>query len=252
MGLPTIPTELSAMALSTGDRFVIQVVDGSAAVGRYQIAYALGTLALTFLSAQNVAWLAITFEEPEEQRWPALAQTTTLAAQMAMMLCAFIALTAPLALSIMAPASYDPRGLVAVSAIVAFAAVPFALNLSCGQILIWHRRTRPLLWITALALLVNLVLVVILLPPFGLAGAAAATFFALCLEAALAFRVANRLAPVPWDYRGIALCFAGGLLAVVVAIALPAGVIADGGRGIAAAAVALVAVLTVRKHLRSR
>ncbi len=251
IGLPTIAIDLSALALSTGDRFVIQVIDGSASVGRYQIAYALGTLALTFLSALNVAWLAITFGLPEEERWPALAQTTALVAQIGAMACAFIALTAPLALSIMAPAAYEPRDLVPVSAIVALAALPWTVVLSCGQILVWHRKTRPLLWIGPLALVVNLALVVILLPAVGLEGAAAATFIALCVEAALTYRAANRLAPVPWDHRGLALCLAGGLLAVVVAIALPAGTAADVLRVVAAAAVGLLGLHTIRTHLRA-
>ena len=250
MGLPTIPIDLSALALSTGDRLVIQVIDGSAAVGRYQIAYAIGTLALTFLSALNVAWLAITFGLPEKDRWPALAETTTLVAQLGLMFCAFIALTAPLTLSIMAPPEYAPRELVPVTAIVALAALPWSVFLPCGQILVWHRHTRPLLWITPLALVLNFALIVVLLPVFGLPGAAAATFVALCVQSFLTYREAGRLASVPWDRRGITICLASGVLVVAVAIALPGGVVTDVIRGVGAAAVALFAVRTIRLHLR--
>jgi O-antigen/teichoic acid export membrane protein len=249
IGLPTIPIASSNYVLSTGDRFVIQVMDGSAAVGRYQVAYALGTLALTFLSALNIAWVPITFASPADERWPVLSRMTTLMVHIAALLCAVVALAAPIALGVMAPASYTTSELAPVTALVALAAVPWAVVLGTGQILLWQRDLRPMLWIAPLAAILNLGLVALLLPPFGLVGAGAATLVALTIQAVLLCRSASRQVSIRWDYRGITAGATMGATAVVVAVVLPATWPADILRVVAALAAGALVVRTVRKHL---
>lgn len=248
IGLPAISINLSAFILSTGDRFVIQVMEGPAEVGRYQVAYALGTLALTFLSALNLAWLPITFDLTDEGRWPGLAATTHLVLQIAAMLCAAIALVAPIGLRIMAPASYETSELVGVSALVALAALPWAMILAAGQVLLWRRDMRPILWIAPVAAILNLLLAVTLLPPLGLTGVAVATLVALTFQAFLLYRAATRHESIPWNHRGMAISLALGMAAVSISLALPASRTADVVRMLAAAAVGVLAIRTIRSH----
>jgi len=249
LGAPTVPHTLAVFVIALGDRFVIEAIDGSSAVGRYQIAYALGGLAQTLLMGVQNAWLPATFSSEESSRWSSLASSTTDVTRLACLLAGGLTLTAPLGLLILAPASYGRDGLIAVTGLIAAAAVPWSMYLPRLQILLWEKRTRPLLWISPAAAAVNLLGAVLLVPPFGLVGAGVATIIALGAQAVFV-GVATRSTPVPWDAPALAWSVMGGAALVTLGIALPtdaAGILAR------AAACVLVLVLTwtvLRPRLR--
>ena len=223
IGLPTVPHSLAIFVLALGDRVVIQVVSGSSAVGRYQVAYALGALGVALLSALQNAWVPITFSASDEDRWEALAKMTAIVVRLGILAAVGITVVAPIALDILAPASYDPSDLVTVTALVAAGAVPWAFYLPMSQVLFWQRRTRPLAWITPLSAIFNLVLVALLIPPLGLAGAGLSTLLALMLQAFLCSRAAARAASVPWAFRRLIGPVVAGALAIATFAVLPAG-----------------------------
>ena len=248
IGLPTIPHSIAILVLALGDRLIIQAFDGSGEVGRYQVAYALGGLSIMILSAVQNAWVPLTFGAEEHARWSALAQTSALVTRLAALLVGGLALASPLLLRILAPAGYDPEDLDSVVAIVALAGLPWAIYLPMSQVMFWERRTKPLLWVTPSAAVANLILVVILLPPFGLEGAAAATCLAIMLQAALAARAARSMADVPWPWREIALNALLALALVAVAVVLGESDFAIPVRALLIAAIAAGAVATVRRE----
>jgi O-antigen/teichoic acid export membrane protein len=249
IGLPTVPHSIAILVLALGDRLIIQAFDGAGEVGRYQVAYALGGLSIMILSAVQNAWVPLTFGAEEHARWSALAQTSALVTRLAALLVGALALASPLLLRILAPGGYDPGDLDSVVAIVALAGVPWAIYLPMSQVMFWERRTKPLLWVTPSAAVINLILVVILLPPFGLEGAAAATCLAIMVQAALAARAARSMAAVPWPWRAIALNALLALALVAVAVAVGESDFAIAARALLIAAIAVGAVATVRREL---
>src|SRR5262249_62191903 len=56
-GLPMVPQQLSGYILGVGDRVVVRHVLGSAAVGRYSVAYNVGSLGFILLVLVNQAWM---------------------------------------------------------------------------------------------------------------------------------------------------------------------------------------------------
>lgn len=220
-GIPTIPMMVSSFILAAGDRFVIQVVSGLSAVGKYQIAYAFGSLGGTLLTSLRSAWLPITFAASEDERWTSLADTAAMITRLAALFCAFLALIADVVLPIIVPADYSPRLLAEVTAIVALSSLPLVAYTSQSQVLLWHKHTRPLAWIAPTAAAFNLTLVAVLLPPFGLRGAAAATVIAVVAEAVLTGWAARRLTEVPWRRRADALSYAIAVPLVALALLLP-------------------------------
>jgi O-antigen/teichoic acid export membrane protein len=135
-----------------------------------------------------------------------------------------------------------------VVALVALAGVPWAIYLAMSQVMFWERRTKPLLWVTPSAAVVNLILVVILLPPFGLEGAAAATCLAMIAQAGLAARAARSMADVPWPWREIALNALLALALVAVSVVLGESDLAIPVRALLILAIAAGAAQTVRRE----
>jgi O-antigen/teichoic acid export membrane protein len=249
LGLPTVPHSLAIFVLALGDRFVIQAIDGSSAVGRYQVAYALGALGIAMLSALQNAWVPITYGLPHDVRWESLSQTSVLVLRLAALGCGALALMAPLALPLLAPTSYQTDDLVPVAGLIALAGLPWAFYLPNTQILIWERKTRPLAWITPTAAIANLALVALLLPPFGLTGAAAATTTAIALQAALTHWAARREAAVPWQWERLGAAALIGIGLVAVGIALPTGAVYDAIRVGATVIIGAAALRTVAREL---
>ena len=249
IGLPTVPHSLAIFVLALGDRVVIQVVSGSSAVGRYQVAYALGALGVALLSALQNAWVPITFSASDEERWEALAKMTAIVVRLGILAAVGITVVAPIALDVLAPASYDPNDLVTVTALVAAGAVPWAFYLPMSQVLFWQRRTRPLAWITPLSAIFNLALVALLVPPLGLAGAGLSTLLALMLQAFLCRRAAARAVTVPWAFRRLIGPVAAGALAIAMFAVLPAEAPWTVVRLGAAVGIALVCLRLVRAEV---
>lgn len=252
LGLPTVPHSLAIFVLALGDRIVIQAVSDSREVGRYQVAYALGSLGLAFLAALQNAWVPITFSLTHAERWRSLAGMTTLVTRLGALAAVGLTLVAPYGLELLAPADYDAEDLEPVVAIIAASAIAWAIYLPMSQVLFWERYTRPLAWITPLAATLNLALVAVLTPAWGLEGAALATLVALSLQAALCARAAGRVADVPWEVSHGAVTVGLGAAGVAAMLLLP-----DGGAGLAlrvliAAGLIATAYGLVRRELRAQ
>jgi O-antigen/teichoic acid export membrane protein len=80
------------------------------------------------------------------------------------------------------------------------------------------KRTRPLMWINASALAVNLVLNFFLIPCYGFLGAAISTLLSFAFLAGMGFSVASRMVRVPFerDRIGTLLFTVVGTMALVV------------------------------------
>ena len=76
-GLPMVPQQLSAFILGVGDRVVIRHVLGSAAVGRYSVAYNVGSLGFILLVFVFQAWMPRIYTVADRWHapgsWPAAA-----------------------------------------------------------------------------------------------------------------------------------------------------------------------------------
>jgi len=250
IGAPTIPHAMAIFVLALGDRLVIQSIDGTVAVGRYQVAYALGALPIALLAALQTAWIPITFGAAADRRWDDLADSAAVISRLGAVLVATLVVLSPIGLAALAPASFAPDELEAVCAIVALGALAWCVYLPLSQVLFWERRTRSLLWVTPAAAVANLVLAAILLPPYGLEGVAAATLVALALQAVLLERVTRRMADVPWRWRAMLGNVAAGAAVVVVVLALPGGAPGAVLRGLLLLVLLAVAARTVADAAR--
>jgi O-antigen/teichoic acid export membrane protein len=221
VGLPTVPHSVSLYVLALGDRLVIQQVSGFAEVGRYDVAYQVGSLSIVALVAYNQAWAPIIYGADDRDRWSVLAITTGWVVRLSSLLAVIIAVAAPIVLLLAAPSSYDPTGLTVATGLTAAAVVPYALYLSRAHVIFQQRATHVLAWATPLAAAIGIGTCALLVRPFGLSGAAASTIIGYAVQAALIGWAASRLARVAWLDRTTVLAVLGCIAGVVVAVAVP-------------------------------
>lgn len=229
VGLPTIPHGLALYLLSAADRVVVERLEGLAPAGAYYAAYAVGSLAIFLVAALNSAWGPALYGAAERDRWRFLADSAVEIARVVGLAVAVLALGAPIALSVLAPADYELDGLGSVSALVAVSALPYLLYAAVANVVVWRGRTLILAWTTPLVAIVNIALCAALVPAIGLDGAALATLASYTLLAWLVWARSAGLAQIPWAPRALAQATAPAAAGVALALLLP-----EEGAGLAA------------------
>lgn len=216
IGLPVIPHSLALYVMSAGDRIVVETLEGVAAVGRYYLAYVVGSLGFLLIQAINQAWAPVIYGADDDRRWQVLSDTAASFTRLAALMGGALAIGSPVVLAALAPPSYELDDLTAVAVVVAAATVPTMIYVSHVHTLFWLTRTRILAVATPIAAALNIGLNLALIPLIGLTGAAIATLAAICAQTVIIVIASRRLAPVPWHDRTFAVALATlGLLCVI-------------------------------------
>lgn len=183
LGLPLMVGGLAVFVLNASDRLVVQSILGAEEAGRYQIAYVIGNLAVLLLGMTDAAFLPrIAALREESARWAAIALARNGLLRIVAPVILGITLGSPLVLTVVAPADFRPQELHPVVFLVALAVVPVLLGVSWVWELMTRERTRRLAASAIVAAVANLALNLVLVPAWGLLGAAAATVAAFAVE----------------------------------------------------------------------
>ena len=238
LGLPLMVSSAAVYVLNAGDRLVIQSVLGATDTGRYQVAYNVGNIAILLLGMASTAWAPqLTAIRDEVQRCALISRSRDALLRLMMPVLLGLTLGAPLALKVAAPASFRPDELLLVSFLVAAAAFPVVRGNATARELITLGRTQALALAAIVAAVVNVGLNVVLLPVWGLPGAATATFLAFCAQTLLHRLTLPRRVRWPrtaWSVQvGVAGTVAAGAVTVLL---LPQGTAWDVGRFVLALA----------------
>lgn len=216
-GVPLVPHAVSGWALRLMDRWLIGLFIGLpasqtlAAVGTYSLGYQVASVVTILLTSFNSAWSpyfyrigqsAIAFRIHREM-------TTVVIAGLAVVAVSVSAL-APEVVQIIARPGYE--GAADVIPVVALGALFQALYTMCVTVVFLSKRTGSLPILTASSALLNLALNVLLIPPFGIVGAAWATAGGYGFFAFATFLYAVRRNPIRVDFRRLLLiAFIGGV-----------------------------------------
>lgn len=221
LATPTVPNDLALFALAVGDRVVIERVLGVSDVGRYQVAYAVGILGVSFVGAVATGWLPLVYGAVAEDRWSVLARTGETVLMTAALTAGMLAIAAPVVLRVLAPPAYDPAALADVAAWVSAAAIPYVGVQAFTLVVIQLRRSAALTVVTPISAAFGLLLTALLVARIGLVGAGIGTVVAYSLQATLMHGVVRRRAHVPWGRRA-RLAVLVGLSLVGLGLTLPA------------------------------
>lgn len=213
--VPLMLGSLSTFVLNAGDRIIIQRLLGAAEVGRYQIAYTVGFVAVQLVVLTSNSWTPRFAAVADElARWRLINRSRDVLYTVLAPMLLGVVLAAPVMLRLFAPASFRPETLLLVVFLVVVSAYPVAALGASGRVLLTQGRSRSFALWTGVAAASNVLLNLALVPLLGIAGAAAATVLAFGAQALGQRAAIGRAAERPPTPR-VTL----GLSVVVVALA---------------------------------
>jgi O-antigen/teichoic acid export membrane protein len=213
-GLPTMPAELSLYALNFVDRIIIVRSLGLAEAGLYSLAVKFAQGVNVLVRGFQLAWppLAYSIRDDGEARRTYATVVTWFAAGCAFVVTGMWLLSRWIVRAFAAPEffrAFEPIGLIATGVTL------YALYMVLVVILGRTGRTEFNFPATAGALAANLVLNLLLVPPFGIVGAGVALVCSYLVVLALMYGFTQRLFPVPYQWSRLTrlVLAAAGLIA---------------------------------------
>lgn len=211
-GLPLVPSGIALWVIDLSDRFFLVRMKGLPENGLYSVGVRISTALLLVLIALRAAWPAFAFsikEDDEAKRTYSFVLTYVLYA------CCWLSL----AVSLLAPwlvrllttprfyraAEVVPLLVFGVTAFIAFN----VMSIGIGR----AKKTQFNWVVTGAAALVNIGLNFVLIPPYGMIGAAISTLVAYVVMFLGMTVRAQQVFPVPYQWRRIALA-AGSAVAL--------------------------------------
>ncbi len=202
-GMPLVPSALFLWATSFSDRFFLVKLADASEVGLYSLGVRVASALVLLLTAFRTAWPAFAYsiaDEGEARRTYGFVLTYLVFA--ASWLALALGLCSPWIVRLLAtPEFYSASRVVAP---LAFASVAFAgyivMAIGVGR----ARRTQFNWVVTGLGAAVNVALNLILIPPYGMMGAAVATIAAYTTMFAGMTWWSQRIYPVPYQWRRVA------------------------------------------------
>jgi O-antigen/teichoic acid export membrane protein len=203
-GLPTMPAELSLYSLNFIDRIILVRLAGLAEAGLYALAIKFAQAINVLVRGFQLAWppLAYSIEDDDEAR-----RSYSLIVTWFMAVCTFVVvgmwlLARWIVRALAAPeffTSYEAIGLLTAGLTL------YALYLVLVVILGRTGRTEYNFPATAAATTVNVVLNLVLVPPYGIVGAGIALVASYLVVLVLMYFFTQRLFPVPYEWGRLAL-----------------------------------------------
>jgi O-antigen/teichoic acid export membrane protein len=227
-GLPRVPHAAAQQITAVGDRFILPFFVSLTEVGIYGTAVSFGLTQKLFLSAFESAWAPFYYATVKERDAPRVFRlVTTYGVAILALLTAGLSAVGADSMRAMTHgrllAPDDPRWS-AVSVVIAFTAIGvffqgFYLLTSIGLNITKQTRYYPVATISAAA--VNVGLNFLLIPRYGICGAAWANGIGYGVQAALGFRLSQRYYPIAYEWGRLMRVCGAAVAAYVVAIVLP-------------------------------
>jgi O-antigen/teichoic acid export membrane protein len=220
-GLPRVPHGFAQQVIAVGDKFILTFFVPLSELGLYGMGVSVGLIQKVFLAAFEYAWAPFyyaTVKEPGAERVFS-AVTTYGVAILALMTAGLAAIAADL-LHVVTRGQYTAAaGIVAWTSLGVFFQGVYLMT-SIGLNI--TRRTRYYPVATATAAAANIGLNLVLIPRYGIIGAAYANGLAYATQAAIAYYFSQRFYPVRYESGRLARVVGAALLAYAAGRLLPA------------------------------
>lgn len=200
---PLIPSAVAMAAIHNIDRYILQAYSGASEVGLYSMGYKFGTMvSLLILGPFMLIWEPKSYEIAARPDAPKkLGEVLSLFAAVALFVAIGLAGASEEIVKVMtAPAYWKAHSVIP---IVAISYVLFGLDSVIKIGLLMNKRTKTVLITALIACTANILANLVLIPRFGMAGAAWATFIAFALLLAMDLRLSLKWLPIEFEWRRI-------------------------------------------------
>lgn len=195
-GLPLVPHLLSAFVVNISDRLFITNYLGLAETGSYTVSYQIGSILDLLCISINLAWAPWLYSKLEnfKENKPLLKKITTIGILAIVTVAAVLILFVPLILDIFISEKFKISESLIAIIVIGFAFQGFYLVFV--NYLFYLKKTKEISAVTVLVAIVNLSLNFILIPKYGVIGAAYATLFSFVLKAIIITYIVNKKYPL--------------------------------------------------------
>jgi len=216
-GLPTIFTLLCMRIIDFADRQMILRMLGSAENGMYEAAYKLGMVGIVvFVNSFRLAWhpFYLSMRDSAEKMGLLFARVTTF--YTVFIGLAFLGITLfRREIFYIYTSPRIPQHLSAIVPVVSFSYIFFGLYIIMLSGFFIKEKTKLLPIVSFSAASVNVLLNLVFIPKFGVAGAAYTTVISYVVMAGVTFVISRRVYHVPYEYGRLTAAFSITALAVV-------------------------------------
>ena len=218
-GIPLVPAALALIVVNFSDRFFLVHLASLDEVGLYEIGVRIASAMVLLLTAFRMAWPAFAYSiEDDDDAKRTYAFVLTYLVVVASWLALALGLLAPWLVRLLTqPQFYEGERVVAP---LAFAGMAYAAYIVMAIGVGRAKRTQFNWVITGVAAAVNVALNLILIPPYGMMGAAVATVVAYTVMFLAMTWYAQRVFPTPYQWRRVATAVAAAIALLLVGRAL--------------------------------
>jgi len=215
LGIPIVPAYLAYWVISLTDRFFVQHYRGLTDVGLINIAQSLA-LAVAFIcqafqQAVNPFALSIKDEPNAGQTYSRILTYFLLITSLA---AVGLSIFAPELLALLTPKSYHGAGNVV--AFYAFASISGGVGFIAGIGIGISKKTHHVGWTSFSAAALSVALNFILVPRYGMVGAAISTLISQWVGAFLLFAMAQRCHHIPYHWKEMAVILVSSFIAIAL------------------------------------
>jgi O-antigen/teichoic acid export membrane protein len=215
-GLPFVPGGLFLFILNSGDRYLLNLFSGKDAVGLYALSYKLGSITTFLLMSPFLkVWGPVMIQVANGPDGPAkIARLMTHVATAYIYVGLMLSLFTPALLRKLVSSEY--QGAAAAVPIVTLAYLFWAMSIIADTVFYATKKTDVKPLILGLSALLCVSCYLILIPRYGIPGAAWSTVIAFAFFALFSMRVGTRYIQVPYEYLPMLsiLLFGVGLFCV--------------------------------------
>jgi O-antigen/teichoic acid export membrane protein len=214
-GMPLVPSALALWVTNFSDRFFLVKLADAHEVGLYSIGVRIASAVVLLLTAFRTAWPAFAYsieDDAEARRTYGFVLTYLIV--VVSWLSLTLGLLAPWIVRVLTtPSFYDGERVVAPLAFAGAAQAGYVVvAIGIGR----ARRTQFNWVVTGAAAALNVVLNVLLIPPYGMMGAAIATVAAYSLMFLLMAVYAQRIYNTPYQWRRVTIALVAAIALLVV------------------------------------
>ena len=206
-GLPLIPQGIAEWVIGGSDRFFLVNYSSLTSVGLYSLGYTLGSAVNVFIFSIQQALGPFFFstasnQEEAEKVLPRIATYFTLAVSFVVII---VSIFAREVITVMADPHYLRASVIVPIIASLYLFRPLALFASYG--ILYRKRPSLLVLNILISAALNLILNFLLIPPYGMMGAAFATWITYAVDAGMALWWAQQIYPLAHEYGRLGKIF---------------------------------------------